>query len=82
VHAFFADRGGAGGWAVFHRSGDVDSKPLVLRHAQRVDRALHELLGGDQAPLVTAVFASSRLLFIDTVRATTIGDGASPGVLL
>jgi rod shape-determining protein MreB and related proteins len=32
--------------------------------------------------LLTAVFAPSRLLFIDTVRAAAIGAGATPGVLL
>jgi hypothetical protein len=54
VHAFVADRGGAGTGVVFHGSRDEDAKPLVLRHFQRVDQALRELLGGDQAPLVLA----------------------------
>jgi hypothetical protein len=38
----------------FQGSGDEDTRPLVLRHFQRVDHALRELLGGDQAPLVLA----------------------------
>jgi hypothetical protein len=54
VHAFVADRGGAGAGAVFHGSRDEDAKPQLLRHFQRVDQALRELLGGDQAPLVLA----------------------------
>jgi rod shape-determining protein MreB len=32
--------------------------------------------------LLTAVFAPSRMLFIDTVRAAAIGAGAAPGVVL
>jgi hypothetical protein len=54
VHAVVANRGGAGAGAVFHGGGEVDAKPLVLRHFRRVDQALRELLGGDQAPLVLA----------------------------
>jgi hypothetical protein len=50
VHAFLADRGGSGGRAMYHGSGDHDAKPLVLQHFRRVDRALSELLGADQAP--------------------------------
>jgi hypothetical protein len=47
----FADRAGSPGPAMFHTRGD-DSDTLVLRHFQRADRALRELLGSDQAPLV------------------------------
>jgi hypothetical protein len=54
IHAFVADRGGTGARAVFHGSGDDDAKPLVLRHFQRVDQALRELLGADHAPLLLA----------------------------
>ena len=54
VHAFLADRGGAGARAVIHGSGADDAKPLVLQHFRRVDQALRELLGGDNAPLVLA----------------------------
>jgi hypothetical protein len=55
VHAFLADRGGAGAQTVFHGSGGGDDvKPLVLRHFQRVDEALRVLLEGDQAPVVLA----------------------------
>jgi hypothetical protein len=63
VHAFLADRGGSGGRAVFHGSGDDDAKPLVLRHFQRVDQALRELLGGDQAPLVLAGVRSLQAIY-------------------
>jgi hypothetical protein len=54
VHAFLADRGGAGGRAVFHGSGDDDAKRLVLQHFHRVDQALREVLGASPAPLVLA----------------------------
>jgi hypothetical protein len=54
VHAFLADRGGSGARAVYHGSGDHDPKPMVLQHFRRVDQALRELLGADQAPLVLA----------------------------
>jgi release factor family 3 len=63
VHAFLADRGGSGGRAVFHGSGEDDAKPLVLRQFQRVDRALRELLGGDQAPLVLAGVRSLQAIY-------------------
>jgi Bacterial archaeo-eukaryotic release factor family 3 len=54
VHAFLADRGGIGGRAMFLGGGDDDAKPLILQHFRRVDRALRELLAGDQAPVVLA----------------------------
>jgi hypothetical protein len=54
VHAFLADRGGAGGRAVFHGGDDYDAKPLILQHFRRVNQALRELLAGDQAPVVLA----------------------------
>jgi Bacterial archaeo-eukaryotic release factor family 3 len=54
VHTFLADRGGTGGRAVFHGGDDNDAKPLILQHFRRVDQALRELLGGDQAPVVLA----------------------------
>jgi hypothetical protein len=63
VHAFLADRGGAGCRAVFHGSGEDDTKPLVLRHFQRVDQALRELLDGDQAPLVLAGVRSLQAIY-------------------
>jgi hypothetical protein len=63
VHAFLADSGGVGGRTVYHGSGEDDIKPLVLRHFQRVDQALRELLDGDQAPLVLAGVRSLQAIY-------------------
>jgi hypothetical protein len=56
VHAFLADRGGQGTRAVFHgvgRDGD-ERKTRTLQHFRGTDRALRQVLSGDQAPLVLA----------------------------
>jgi hypothetical protein len=63
VHAFLANRGGAGSGAVYHGSGEEDTKLPVLRHFQRVDQALGDLLGGDQAPLVLAGVRSLQAIY-------------------
>lgn len=55
VHAVVADRGGHGSRAVFHgeRAAD-DRKPRALQHFRGADRALREVLQGEDAPLVLA----------------------------
>jgi hypothetical protein len=63
VHAFLANRGGAGAGAVYHGSGEEDTKLPVLRHFQRVDQALRDQLGGDQAPLVLAGVRSLQAIY-------------------
>lgn len=62
VHAFVADRGGAGGRAVFHGVED-DHTPVVLQHFRRVDRALREVLQGDDVPLLLAGVRSTQALY-------------------
>ncbi|WP_203789679.1 baeRF3 domain-containing protein [Paractinoplanes rishiriensis] len=62
VHAFVADRGGAGGRAVFHGIEDDDT-PLILQHFRRVDRALRDVLHGDDVPLVLAGVRSTQALY-------------------
>jgi hypothetical protein len=62
VHAFVADRGGAGGRAVFHGVQD-DHTPLILQHFQRVDRALRDVLPADDAPLILAGVRSTQALY-------------------
>jgi hypothetical protein len=56
VHAFLADRGGQGTRAVFHGVGrDSDEwKTRTLQHFRGTDRALRQVLDGDQLPLVLA----------------------------
>jgi hypothetical protein len=80
AHAFVADRGGAGGHAVFH-ANDADSAPLILDHFRRVDRALGEVLDGEQAPLVLAGVRSTQGLYrqVNThPRLLATGIGGSP----
>lgn len=62
VHAFVADRGGAGGRAVFHGIED-DQTPLVVQHFRRVDRALREVLQADDVPLLLAGVRSTQALY-------------------
>ncbi|MFC7279068.1 hypothetical protein ACFQS1_34315 [Paractinoplanes rhizophilus] len=62
VHAFVADRGGAGGHAVYHGIED-DHTPLVRQHFQRVDRALRDVLPADDVPLVLAGVRSTQALY-------------------
>jgi hypothetical protein len=56
VHAFLADRGGQGARTVFHGVGSAsdDRKVRALQHFRGTDRALREVLGEDQPPLVLA----------------------------
>jgi hypothetical protein len=56
VHAFVADRRGQGTQAVFHGRGrDSDErKTRALQHFRGTDRALRNVLNGDQAPFVLA----------------------------
>jgi len=56
VHAFLADRGGQGTRAVCHGIGrDSDErKTRTLQHFRGTDRALRQVLDGDQSPLVLA----------------------------
>lgn len=56
VHAFLADRGGAGDQAVFHGvAGERDTrKARTLQHFRGVDRAIREIVAQDGAPLVLA----------------------------
>ena len=55
IHTFLADRGGIGMRAVYHgMAGSDDRKDRVLQHFRGVGRALHEVLGEDDAPLVLA----------------------------
>ncbi|MEU1605775.1 hypothetical protein [Micromonospora matsumotoense] len=62
VNAFVADRGGAGGRAVFHGIQD-DHHSLVLQHFRRVDQALRAVLPGDDVPLVLAGVRSTQALY-------------------
>ncbi|MGC4795637.1 hypothetical protein ACLQ3H_16130 [Micromonospora saelicesensis] len=77
VHAFLADRGGAGGRAVFHGGDDHDVKPLMLQHFRRVDQALRELLAGDQA---LVVLAGARYLQAIYHQANTHSELLSDGI--
>jgi hypothetical protein len=54
VHAFVADRGGTGGRAVFHGSGDEDLKGRVRQHFHRVDQNLRDVIRDRRAPLLLA----------------------------
>lgn len=56
VHAFVADRGGAGSRPVLHGSGGgaEDRQESVLQHFHRVDRVVRDVLAGERAPLVLA----------------------------
>lgn len=63
VHAFLADRGGAGARTVFNGSDDAGPKMLVLQHFQRVDQALREVLGAGRAPLVLVGVRSMQALY-------------------
>jgi hypothetical protein len=62
VHAFVADRGGAGGHAVFHGTED-DTTPLVLQHFRRVDRALRQILPAGGVPVVLAGVRSTQAIY-------------------
>lgn len=67
VHAFIADRGGAGSRAVFHGVGagmSDDRKALITRHFRGVDNALREVLPSNgQAPLVLAAVRNMQSLY-------------------
>ena len=67
VHAFIADRGGAGSRAVFHGVGagtPDDRKALITRHFRGVDHALREVLPSNgQAPLVLAAVRRMQSLY-------------------
>jgi hypothetical protein len=63
VHAFLADRGEAGGRTVFHGSDDAEPKLPVLRHFQRVDQTLRDVLGIGRTPLVLAGVRSMQALY-------------------
>ena len=65
VHAFVADRGGAGASALFHGVGDgaEDRQRQMLQHFHRVDRGLREMLVGERAPLVVAAVRRSQALY-------------------
>jgi hypothetical protein len=81
VHAFLADRGGAGGQAVFHGGDDYDAKPVIVQHFRRVDHALRELLAGDQAPVVLAGVRYLQALYHQTnthPQLVTAGIDGSP----
>jgi hypothetical protein len=68
VHAFVADRGGAGNHAVFHGGGGnaVDDRKHRLRnHFRGVDRALREVLPQTNAPLVVAAPRHMRALYAE-----------------
>jgi len=56
VHTFLADRGGQGTRAVFHGvdSASDERTARALQHLRGADRALREVLGADQPPLVLA----------------------------
>ena len=56
VHAFLADRGGHGTRTVFHGvdSASNERKTRALQHFRGTDRALREVLGADQPPLLLA----------------------------
>lgn len=62
VHAFVADRGGAGARAVFH-GGSTDQTALVRQHFRRVDRALRDVVGDGDVPLVLAGVRSTQDLY-------------------
>jgi len=65
VHAFVADRGGAGASALFHGVGDdaEDHQRQMLQHFRHVDRGLREVLVGERAPLVVAAVRRSQALY-------------------
>jgi release factor family 3 len=63
VHAFLADRGGAGGHTVFHGGDDAGPKVLIQQHFQRVDHFLRDVLGTGSAPLVLAGVRSMQALY-------------------
>lgn len=75
VHAFVADRGGAGGRAVFHGVQD-DHTPLILQHFRRVDRALRDVLPAGDVPLLLAGVRSTQALYRQVnTHPGLIGDG-------
>ena len=65
VHAFVADRGGAGARAVFHGigGGAEDRQESVLQHFHRVDRVVRDVLAGERAPLVLAAVPHRQALY-------------------
>lgn len=63
VNAFLADRGGSGQRTVYFGGAEPDDKQLVFRYFQRVDRALRDLLGVQQTPLVLAGVRSVQALY-------------------
>jgi hypothetical protein len=68
VHAFVADRGGAGARAVFHGigGGAEDRQESVLQHFHRVDRVVRDVLAGERAPLVLAAVRHRQALYRGT----------------
>lgn len=55
VNAFPTDRGRLDrATAVFHGGDEEDHKKLIVQHFRRIDRALRDALGDEQAPLVLA----------------------------
>lgn len=64
VHAFVAERGGAGSSALFHGVGSgPEDQQLQRRHFHRVDQALREVLAGERAPLVVAAVRHQQALY-------------------
>ncbi len=65
VHAFVADRGGAGARAVFHGigGGAEDRQESVLQHFHRVDRVVRDVLAGERVPLVLAAVRHRQALY-------------------
>jgi hypothetical protein len=80
VHAFVADRGGAGRHAVFHGTQD-DHSPLVLQHFRRVDRALRDVLDDEAAPVVLAGVRSTQAIYRQAnTHPRLVGEGVDGNV--
>lgn len=64
VHAFVAGRGGSTTQPMFHgTSGQDDRKARILQHMRGVDRALREVIGGEDVPLVLAGVRSLQAIY-------------------
>lgn len=82
VHAFVADRGGAGSQAVFHGGGASsadDRKHRLRSHFRGVDRAVREVLPRGGAPLVVAAPRHMRALYAEVNTYPDLLDAGPDG---